>query len=191
MAFRSLAPALLLAAPRLRDPNFERSVVLLGRHEEEGALGWVLNGADLHPVGDLLRAARLIPPSGQYPDTTAFRRYARVGGPVRPESGWLLYRSGVASFPGELEVGRLRICNRPEALHAVIRGEPPHDFHLLLGYAGWGPGQLESEIQANGWLHCPADPELIFNVPLEAKYDRALRRLGIDPGMLSGDAGHA
>lgn len=182
MAFRSLAPALLLAAPRLRDPNFERTVVLLGRHEEEGALGWVLNGADLHPVGDLLRAARLIPPSGQCPDTTAFRRYARVGGPVHPESGWLLYRSGVASFPGELEVGRLRICNRPEALHAVIRGEPPHDFHLLLGYAGWGPGQLEEEMKAGVWFPGPFDADLILESPVESLWEEAFERAtGLPP----------
>src|SRR5690606_25318028 len=107
MAFRTMAPALLLAAPRLRDPNFERTVVLLGKHEEEGALGWILNGASLHPVGELLRAAELVPPAGEYPDTRSFRRSARVGGPVHPESGWLLYRSHTASFPGEVEVGRL------------------------------------------------------------------------------------
>lgn len=162
MAFRSLAPALLLAAPRLRDPNFERTVVLLGRHEEEGALGWVLNGAGLHPVGELLRAAELVRPGEILPATQAFRRLARIGGPVHPESGWLLYRTSAATFPGEVEIGRLAVCNRPEALRAVIRGEPPHDFRLFLGYAGWGPGQLEAEMKEGVWFPGPFDPDLVF-----------------------------
>lgn len=182
MAFRTLAPSLLLAAPRLRDSNFERSVVLLGRHEEDGALGWILNGANLHPVGELLRAAELVPEHGEMPETQAFRRQARIGGPVHPESGWLLYRSKSASFPGELEVGRLAVCNRPEALQAVIKGEPPHDFHLLLGYAGWGPGQLEEEMKEGVWFPGPFDADLILEHSGESLWEEAFKRAtGLPP----------
>lgn len=182
MAFRTLAPSLLLAAPRLRDPNFERTVVLLGKHEQDGALGWVLNGASLHPVGDLLRAAELVPPQGEMPDTQAFRREARIGGPVHPESGWLLYRSSAASFAGEVEMGRLAVCNRPEALQAVIRGEPPHDFRLFLGYAGWGPGQLETEMKEGVWFPGPFDPDLIFESTGDSLWEEAFERAtGLPP----------
>lgn len=182
MAFRTLAPSLLLAAPRLRDPNFERTVVLLGKHEEEGSLGWILNGAGLHSVGDLLRAAELVLPEEEVPDTQAFRRQARIGGPVHPESGWLLYRSSSASFAGEVEMGRLSVCNRPEALHAVIRGEPPHDFRLFLGYAGWGPGQLEAEMKEGVWFPGPFDPDLIFESSGDSLWEEAFERAtGLPP----------
>lgn len=182
MAFRTLAPSLLLAAPRLRDPNFERTVVLLGKHEEDGALGWVLNGAGLQPVGDLLRAAELVPAHGEVPDTEAFHRTARIGGPVHPESGWLLYRSGTASFTGEVEMGRVAVCNRPEALQAVIQGEPPHDFRLYLGYAGWGPGQLETEMKEGVWFPSPFDPDLIFESANDSLWERAFERAtGLPP----------
>jgi putative transcriptional regulator len=78
-----------------------------------------------------------------------------------------------------------------DILKAIARGNGPQSAVLALGYAGWAPGQLESEIQENGWLHCPADPDLIFGSDTEAKYARALRKIGIDPGMLSSEAGHA
>jgi putative transcriptional regulator len=78
-----------------------------------------------------------------------------------------------------------------DILRAIAKGEGPRSAVLALGYAGWSAGQLESEIQGNGWLNCPADPDLIFSSPLESKYDLALRKLGIDPAMLSTDAGHA
>ncbi len=182
MAFRTLAPTLLLAAPRLRDPNFERTVVLLGKHEKDGALGWVLNGASLHPVGDLLRAAELLPPEGKLPDTQAFRRRAQVGGPVHPESGWLLYRTKSASFPGEVVMGRLAVCNRPEALQAVIQGQPPHDFRLFLGYAGWGPGQLEAEMKEGVWFPGPFDADLIFESNGASLWEEAFERAtGLPP----------
>lgn len=182
MAFRTLAPSLLLAAPRLKDPNFERTVVLLGKHEQDGALGWILNGANLHSVGELLRAAELLPSEGELPDTQAFRRRARIGGPVHPESGWLLYHTRNASFPGEVELGRLAVCNRPEALQAVIQGEPPHDFRLFLGYAGWGPGQLESEMKEGVWFPGPFDPDLILETTGESLWEEAFERAtGLPP----------
>lgn len=176
MAFESLAPTLLLAAPRLKDPNFDRSVILLGRHEEEGALGWVLNGAALAPVGEMLRSAELVPEGMELPSTEAFRRRACVGGPVHLESGWLLYRRASATFRGELSIGdELAVCSNPSAVEAIVQGDEPRDFRLVLGYAGWGPGQLEGELREGVWLPSSADPGLIFEIEPERLWDAVFK----------------
>lgn len=175
---RGLAPSLLLAAPRLGDPNFERSVVLLARHEPEGALGWVLNGPKLAAVGELLQGADLVPAGSKVPGNPGFARAARVGGPVSPQSGWLVYRRDAGAFEREIEVGRdLAVCNDPAALQAILRGEPPADFRLLLGYAGWGPGQLESEIKEGSWLPGEVDVRLVLETEPELVWDTAFERV--------------
>jgi putative transcriptional regulator len=177
MDFHAMAPALLLAAPRLGDPNFDHGVVLLGRHEPEGALGWVLNGASLAPVGELLKGADLVPAGSRVPGSRGFFRPARLGGPVSPQSGWLLYRRADRSFENEIDVGPdLAVCNDPEALHAILRGEPPEDFRLLLGYAGWGPGQLEGELREGAWLAGEVDAALVLSTDPAALYDAAFER---------------
>ena len=152
---KSLAPGLLLAAPRLGDPNFERSVVLLARHDEDGALGWVLNGRELLPVGTILRNANLVPPGVTLPKGGCYALPARLGGPVMPGSAWVLYRrteSG-AEYDGEHAIGvDYVMTSSREVVEAIARKEGPEEFHLFLGYAGWGPEQVEGEIQAGGWL---------------------------------------
>lgn len=163
MSFRSLAPSILLAAPRLGDPNFERTVILLGMHSEEGALGWIVNGTELPPVGELLQSADLVPEGVTIPGTKSFSLPARMGGPVAQETGWLIYTREQAMFPRQIEVGdRLVVTGDSDALTAVIRGQEPHDFHLLLGYAGWGPGQLEEELKQGTWLPTQVEPSLLF-----------------------------
>lgn len=184
----SLAPGLLLAAPRLGDPNFERSVVLLGQHDEEGALGWVLNGRALSPVGELLREAELVPDGVVLPEREAYLTAARIGGPVSPGSAWLLYRLGegeelpdpVADAAPTLPVGgRSAVSSSRELIEAVARGEGPPAFRLLLGYAGWGPMQLESEIQQGAWLPVSVELDLLvdplFGLEPEALWDAAYR----------------
>lgn len=156
---KSLAPGLLLAAPRLGDPNFERTVVLLAKHDEGGALGWVLNGKELLPVGTILRNANLVPAGVKLPTDGSYALPARLGGPVMPGSAWLLYRkseSGEPRFEGEHDVGPDYVMTSAgAAVEAIARGEGPKEFYLILGYAGWGPEQVEGEIQAGAWL--PAD----------------------------------
>lgn len=188
MAFESLAPALLLAAPQLKDPQFDRSVILLGRHEEEGALGWVLNGAALAPVGEMLRSAELVPLGVEIPATESFQRQACIGGPVHLESGWLLYRRASASFLGELSVGEdLAVCSNPRAVEAIVKGDEPRDFRLVLGYAGWGPGQLEEELREGVWLPSRADPALLFSTERECLWDAVFRETtGAPPGSFQG-----
>jgi putative transcriptional regulator len=156
---KSLAPGLLLAAPRLNDPNFERTVVLLAKHDAGGALGWVLNGEALLPVGTILRNANLVPAGVELPNEGSYAQPARLGGPVMPGAAWVLYRKsadGKPRFEGEHDVGRGYVMTSAgEAVEAIARLDGPEEFFLLLGYAGWGPEQVEGEIRAGAWL--PAD----------------------------------
>lgn len=187
MASHSLAPCLLLAAPRLGDPNFERKVILLGKHEDDGALGWVLDGAPAGPVGELLSSSELVPEGLTLPETPAFRRPARLGGPVSPYAGWLLFRRQHVHFQHELELGDLVLTSNPEALHAVMRGEEPRDFRLILGCAGWGEGQLEGELKEGSWLPAPLDTELVLSTPSEKLWDEVVKATtGLPPGAFIG-----
>jgi putative transcriptional regulator len=181
-----LAPGLLLAAPMLADPNFEKSVVLLGRHGPEGALGWVVNGPECGKVRDLLIASNLITAHQPLPKADSYDREARRGGPVTPGSGWMLYRRrGITEeIPGEIALGdAVAVTGDAAAFRATLRGAQPREFFLLLGYAGWGPGQLEAEVREGAWLPCELDESLLFDTdPLEL-WDRAYRRaVGIAPG---------
>jgi putative transcriptional regulator len=158
-----LAPGLLLAAPRLHDPNFEKTVVLLGRHDGDGALGWVINGREIAPVGDLLRASEILPSDLVLPDSASFSLMARVGGPVAPSTGWLVYRRSVLAMPGEMQLGEdLGVTGEASAFAALTRGSAPEEFRLVLGCAGWGPGQLEAEISAGAWLPASLASDLVF-----------------------------
>lgn len=159
-----LAPGFLLASPQLGDPNFERTVVLLGHHDGEGALGWVINGRALVPVRQLLRDADLVPSGVTLPETEAFSAVARVGGPVMPGSAWLVYwrDEGAGSYAGEHDLGGgLAVTGAREAVEAVARGEGPRRFRMFLGYAGWGPQQVEGEIRAGAWLPSAFDASLL------------------------------
>ena len=186
MSLRSLAPGLLLAAPRLGDPNFEKSVVILGRHSDDGALGWVVNGEECGVVGELLVESKLVSDVSKLPRSPAFEREARRGGPVTPSSGWMLYRRrGIdVEFPGEIAIGtNVAVSGDVDAFRAVLAGAEPRDFHLLLGYAGWGPLQLEGEVSEGAWLPCDLDEELLFGGELSELWDRAYRRsIGVAPG---------
>jgi putative transcriptional regulator len=179
---RSLAPGLLLAAPRLGDPNFERTVVLLARHDETGALGWVINGRTTGVVGELLDASRLIPEGVEFPRNAAFTRAARLGGPVSPESGWVLYPRGESPLPGEMEVGEsLAVTGDLDALRQVIR-EGRDDFRLFVGYAGWSPGQLEGEVRAGVWLPADVDAALVLTEADDLWEQAYQRTIGAAPG---------
>ena len=188
-----LAPGLLLAAPSLGDPNFERTVVLLGHHDGKGAMGWVLNGEELPPVDELLHKSGLVPKNTALPRRKAFGRPARVGGPVAPASGWIVYRRASAPLPGELAIGpELAITGDSDALAAVIRGEGPTDFRMLIGYAGWSPGQLEGEIQQGAWLPAPVDAGLVFETPMVDLWEEAYKRtVGASPGSFTSRRGQA
>ncbi len=174
MSIHTIEPGLLLAAPRMGDPNFEGTVVLLGAHEDGGSLGWTVNGASLAEAADIVRATGLVTAGEKLPAT--FDRQALSGGPVSPESVWILYRRGAADepLPGTLAVGDdIGVTSSIEALRSLIAGKGPEEFRLLVGYAGWGPGQLESEIATGTWLPAAADAKLLFDGSTETLWQRA------------------
>jgi putative transcriptional regulator len=174
----ALAPGLLLAAPPLADPNFERSVVLLSAHGPEGAFGWVLNGQESITLSELVVRAQLAERAPAVSGVT------RIGGPVSPEQVWLLYPAGAlpAELEGQLEVapGIIASASR-KVLEVVAEGRVPRGLITLLGYAGWGPWQLENEIKSGAWLPTDVTPDVVFDTPPAELWGRAYQRVGATP----------
>jgi putative transcriptional regulator len=185
---------LLIAMPVMGDPRFERSVIYLCAHSSEGAMGIMVN----RPAGsidfpDLLVQLNIIKKAEQIklPEHAESMKVLR-GGPVETGRGFVLHSSDFYIENATLRIDSgICLTATVDILKAIAKGAGPKHAILALGYAGWAPGQLENEIQENGWLHCDADPDLIFGDDVEEKYQRALRKIGIDPGMLSNAAGHA
>jgi putative transcriptional regulator len=192
-----LAPGFLLAAPNLRDPNFNKTVVLLGRHDDEGALGWVINGRELAPTVELFKTSGLFDEGTVFPDVHSFRRVASVGGPVAPATGWLLFRPGAHEVDGQLDLAAgLAVTGEASAFTEFVRGGLVNgggaEFRLILGCAGWAPGQLEAEISAGAWLPAALDIDLLFEHEGDAAWDEAYHRsIGAAPATFSGRPGKA
>jgi len=188
-----LAPGMLLAAPSLRDPNFMHSVVLLGRSGDDGALGWVVNGRELMSVRELLTSSELIPPGTEIPDSPAFASAVRLGGPVAPAAGWLVYRRQPEPLPGEITVGAdIGVTGEMAAFSALMEGKGPTDFRMLLGCAGWAPGQLEAEISAGSWLPAPVEAVLVMDSQAAFVWDEAYHlTVGTEPAAFSRHRGKA
>jgi putative transcriptional regulator len=185
---------LLVAMPGMGDERFARTVIYVCAHSPEGAMGIVVNkpAADLS-MKDLLVQLDIIPETDiiRLPNRVD-RMQVLMGGPVETSRGFVLHSPDFFIDQSTLPIDEgVCLTATVDILRAIARGEGPRSAVLALGYAGWSAGQLESEIQANGWLNCPADPELIFHSALDLKYELALRRIGVDPAMLSMDAGHA
>ena len=184
----------LIAMPTILEGPFARTVVYICAHSAEGAMGITINQParqitfrdmlvqlDIIPKG---REIRLPEPAG--------RMQVNSGGPVETGRGFVLHSSDYFVENSTLPIDdRVSLTATLEILKAIANGNGPANAMLALGYAGWSPGQLDNEIQANGWLHCPALPELIFDGDLDGKYTRALSLMGVDPARLSGEAGHA
>ena len=173
----ALAPTLLLSMPQLLDPNFARSVVLLCEHAPEGAFGLVVNRPSDVSAAE---AVRLEPPLVEANDLPLL-----IGGPVDPQRGWIL----TAHAPEAVEyrgVGAgLYLSASPALLRKVLTARPiPRRTHVLAGYAGWGPGQLDTELAQSAWLTLPVELDLIFEIPAAASWEMAIRRLGADPHLL-------
>ena len=184
----------LVAMPGMVDERFHRTVIYVCAHSAEGAMGIVLNkpAADLS-LPDLLVQLDIIPETDviRLPNQVE-RMQVLMGGPVETSRGFVLHSPDFFIDQSTLPIDDgICLTATIDILRAIARGEGPENAVLALGYAGWSAGQLESEIQANGWLNCPAAPELIFDGALEQKYERALRQIGVDPAMLSISAGHA
>lgn len=182
-----LTGKLLIAMPGMTDPRFTRSVVLLCAHSDEGSMGLVIN----KPVGDLrlrdLLAQLSIETEGAAPDLPV-----HFGGPVENGRGFVLHDRGYQSAISTLDVnGDFAMTATLDILEDYASGRGPGKIIMALGYAGWGPGQLEAEIAQNGWLICDADTRLVFETPDADKWEAALNRLGVSPLTLSADSGRA
>ena len=185
---------MLIAMPTMRDERFARTLIYVCAHSSEGAMGIVVNQAagninfpDLLVQLEVIPAADLI----QLP-TRAGTVKVLKGGPVETGRGFVLHSSDFFIENSTLPIDEgICLTATLDILKAIARGEGPLSAVLALGYAGWAPGQLETEIQENGWLHCSADTELIFGTDVDAKYEKALHKIGIHLGMLSSEAGHA
>lgn len=180
---------MLIAMPTIGDPRFERTLIYICVHNPEGAMGIVVNKpAPNITFPDLLERLSIhMPRAG-----AAIACPVLVGGPVEMGRGFVLhtqdYFSEESTLPVDEDVG---LTASVDILRAMAGGRGPRHALLALGYSGWAPGQLDAEIQANGWLHCDPDPELLFGLDLDVKYHQALAKLGVDLSLLSGDAGHA
>lgn len=184
----------LVAMPGMADERFARAVIYICAHSAEGAMGIVLNrpAADLS-FPDLLVQLEIVPEIQRiHLPQQVGRMQVLIGGPVETSRGFVLHSPDFHIDQSTLPIDdEVCLTATIDILRAIARGEGPTHAVLALGYAGWSAGQLESEIQANGWLNCPADPELIFDSSIDTKYELAMRRIGIDPAMLSMEAGHA
>ncbi len=185
---------MLVAMPTMRDERFSRTVIYMCAHSSDGAMGIVVNQTATNlAFPDLLVQLDIIPEAHKItlPNRINTIRVLR-GGPVETGRGFVLHTSDFYIENSTLPIDEgICLTATLDILKALAVGEGPSDAVLALGYAGWGAGQLENEIQSNGWLHCPADRDLIFGADIETKYDRAMRKIGIDPGMLSSESGHA
>ncbi len=181
-----LTGQLLVAMPQMEDPRFSRSVVYLCAHTEDGAMGLVLNKlVENVSFPDLLEQLNL--QTGPVDD----KLHIHFGGPVETGRGFVLHSSDYMQDATLVIDKNVSLTATVDILKAIADGGGPHRSLLALGYAGWSPGQLEQEIQANGWLCVDADPQLIFGSEIGDKWQGAMAKIGIDFSQLSGEAGHA
>lgn len=185
---------LLVAMPGIGDPRFERSVIFMCAHSAEGAMGIVINRTSKQiTFPELLEKLKIISPDQRIELPPKVRDMTvQAGGPVESSRGFVLhttdYFSQDTTLPVSTDVG---LTASMDVLRAIAGGRGPRKLLMALGYSGWGPGQLEQEIQSNGWLTCDADERLLFDEDFGHRYDAAMQRIGIDPRMLSATAGHA
>jgi putative transcriptional regulator len=180
----------LIAMPSMQDPMFGGSVIYLCEHNERGALGVIINKPTDMTIGTLLDRIDIkisITPDLRQ-DT---KKLVMFGGPVQDDRGFVLH-TPIAHFTSSLKINdNIAFTTSRDVLEAVAQGRGPKNILVSVGYAGWGAGQLEEEIIKNGWLTVLADPEILFELPIEQRLAASMKLLGFDPTMLSGEAGHA
>ena len=181
-----LAGQMLIAMPQMQDARFSRAVVYLCAHTAEGAMGLVVNRLfNALSFPDLLEQLNIEPTPLCDPIRIHF------GGPVEAGRGFILHSTDYVQDTTLLVDDQVALTATVDVLKAIAEGRGPKQCLLALGYAGWGAGQLDSEIRENAWLNAPADEELLFGLEIERKWERAIAKIGVDFSMLSGEAGHA
>ena len=182
----SLINQLLIAMPGMLDPNFSTTVTLICEHNDDGALGIVINRPTTLKLGGLFEQL-----SVENPDPEVASSPVLSGGPVGTERGFVLH-GPEHSYENTLAVSdEIRLTLSRDVIDAMATGKGPENALVAIGYAGWEPGQLEGEMLANAWLNVPATPEIVFETPFAERWDSAARTLGIDIACMSTDAGHA
>jgi putative transcriptional regulator len=191
MSGHHLANQFLIAMPTMADPNFSRTVTFLFEHSAQGAMGIVINRPSKMQLAEVFLQLKL-----QCTNHTAEAQWVLQGGPVQTEQGFVIHRSGDSGNGGNWEYSvqvsdHIQITTSRDILAAMAKGEGPPEAIVALGYAGWGAGQLEAELQSNAWLTVDADESVLFDLPYDQRWQAAVRLLGIDPSRLGTDSGHA
>lgn len=177
----------LIAMPAMADPNFDRTVTYVCEHNDEGALGIIVNRPTAMRLGEVLEQLDLT-----VEDEALAAQPVLQGGPVQPERGFVIHDDHDHEFGSTLAApDGLRVTTSRDILVALAEGKGPARAVIALGYAGWGAGQLEAEMAANAWLTVPASPDIIFSVPFERRWESAAALLGVSITALSSEAGHA
>jgi putative transcriptional regulator len=181
-----LTGQLLVAMPGMQDPRFVKTVIYMCAHSSDGAMGLVVNR-----IIDSLSFPDLLGQLNIDPSNVDERIKVHFGGPVESSRGFVLHSPDYVREATLVVDERIALTATVDILKAMATGGGPQRSLLALGYSGWGPGQLDSEIKANGWLHVAADDDLVFGNEMDSKWEQAIGKLGIDPRMLSDSAGHA
>jgi putative transcriptional regulator len=187
----TLANQLLIALPALADPHFARTVAIICQHDADGAMGVVINRASEYTLGEVFQQMGI-----DCDNAALCAQPVLAGGPVHPERGFVLHdrmhHGGMGEWESSLAISdELAVTTSRDILEAMARGEGPENAIVALGCAGWGSGQLEHELTENDWLTAPADAELLFRLPLEARWVAAAGRIGVDFAHLADYSGHA
>jgi putative transcriptional regulator len=182
----SLSNHFLIAMPALSDPNFHHTATLICEHNEEGALGLVINRPTELSLGDILDHMKIKTSREAVASQPVF-----MGGPVQNDRGFVLHEP-VGDWEATLKINdRTGITSSRDILEAIARGDGPERSFITLGYAGWGAGQLEDELADNAWLSGPADTAIVFETPCEQRWEAAAALIGVDLRLISGETGHA
>jgi putative transcriptional regulator len=177
----TLAPVLLVSMPQMLDPNFSRTVVLLAEYGRHGAFGLVVNRRMSEPAHEVIRAD---PPMNIRKDVFLY-----VGGPVEPNRAWVLTRHRELDGDALEITGEIYLSAAPALIRQTLSSSPDPHIRLVVGYAGWAPGQLDEELAGSSWLLAPVQPDLLFDTPIDKMWETAIRRLGADPAALQTSSG--
>lgn len=182
----SLKNHFLIASPSLNDPNFSRTVTIICEHNDEGAMGIVLNRPSQLKLAEIFEHMEIAPPDGELGQQQVF-----VGGPVQVERGFVLHQP-LGSWMSTLQItDMLGLTTSRDILEGMAANKGPERSFVALGYAGWGAGQLEQELQTDAWLSGPADLDIIFTLPVESRWEAAAQLMGIDLHLFTATPGHA
>ncbi|WP_163836157.1 YqgE/AlgH family protein [Spartinivicinus ruber] len=184
----SLRNRFLIAMPHLMDPNFSQSVTFICEHNEQGAMGIVINRPTQLTLGEIFRQVGIEPNSNnRYQSELIY-----AGGPVELERGFVLHTPGEHKWDSSISVSpNIQLTTSKDILQAMAKNEGPENALVALGYAGWEAGQLEREIKDNAWLTCDADPLILFQTPMDKRLEAAAALIGVDLHLLSTEVGHA